>query len=213
MVKKAKWVVKKVIQLLFGAFVFILLIIELLTNDFDVFFQKNREMVLLIGALVVIIFIAFLGKLKNDATGNKMKNIEKIIGEKSLFKKLWWEQLQYPIIGIGWDYAEAIHIKTRETCYKNFISGDFSSAAIPAYVIDAEYKKRITKQIKLSELWIFHPQIKDTSVYKLENTWETVDINELKSLVKWGAYKDLEGALDNSKNLNDLTDTMDKGNF
>lgn len=213
MVEKERSVVKKIIQLVFGVFVFVLVISELSTNGFDAFFQKNREIVLLICALVIIFFLALLSKLKNDAIGNKMKNIEKIIGEKSLFKKLWWEELQYPIIGIGGDYAEAIHIKTSETCYKNFINWDFSSAAIPAYVIDADYNKRITKKIELSELWISHPQIKDTSVYRLENTWETVDINKIKNLIKWGVYKDIEDALDNSKNLDDLTESMDKGSF
>jgi len=144
--------------------------------------------------------------------------VDELYGRENLAVKLGWKDIKYPIIWFGWEFAEPVHVFSRDDLKK-----DFSSWLQARYIIDWELKHHNLTPIRLKDLGVDDVRISHLKFKRIEESDALVNIEELKKLIikeikkanKEGpsGYAWLEPEIEQTKNINELVQVMNKGEF
>ena len=175
--------------------------------------EWSRLVILIIIIIVVTTVWYFIRKAQKE-----IALVDELYGRENLAVKLGWKDIKYPIIWFGWEFAEPVHVFSRDDLKK-----DFSSWLQARYIIDWELKHHNLTPIRLKDLGVDDVRISHLKFKKIEESDALVNIEELKKLIineikkanKEGpsGYALLELEIEQTKNINELVQVMNKGEF
>lgn len=177
----------------------------------------SRERWRLTVSIIILIIVISVRYLIRKAQ-REIALVDELYGRENLAVDLWWKNLKYPIIWFDWEFADPVHVFSRDDLKK-----DFSSWLPAKYIIDWELQHHNLTPVRLKDLGVDDIRIshlkfkkieKSDALFSIENLKKII-IKEIKKVDKEGGscYAWLEEEIEQTKSINELVQVMNKWEF
>ncbi len=192
------------------------ILIYVARNDIEIHLPRDERegrYILLVGVWVIF----FVGARIHKRAIEKNKTLLKeVYWTKQVEDKLWYSKLSYPLIAVGGDRSEVIHIVS----YDRF-QIDYPFWIDAKYIVDATWIKYTTKKTNIEDIFRDDQKITKIMVYPLTQDKETLTFEQVKELVvnttqkhgKKSAYYEILDELKKASDIHQLVEVMEKGNY
>lgn len=176
---------------------------------------RDSNAILFIYIVWVIVLIIIWLLIKKQIFESRKKKIDEIIGYQNLLQRLWWDKIHYPVIWFEGIFWEPVNIDSKQYYLEEYL---FWFGA--KYIVDSDLKKFNLNKITISDLWYNVGLLNKIKLERLEYTWENISFEKLKQdmiskikLDNTSVYNGLENEMQNTKNINELVEVMNKWEY
>ena len=163
--------------------------------------------------LIIVLFLVYFVSVAKQ----QINWIDGIYGRERLIKELWRKDIKYPILWFDWLYYKQV-LSPDESTDNNYawFWSDYSWYIDFTYIIDADLKKHNLTTIKMKDLWATNRMISNLTFKKVEKSYDSVSLKEIKEQIiqtiqedPKGFYDRLEKEIEQTTNIKELTEVMD----